>query len=111
MEQVGSPDPNGVGALRAFHAGPTEVRERVVEFEPPTCMVYRLESGLPVKDYRSEMHLDEDDGVTVLSWTSTFSPRIPLTGRMFTRLMRNAVDRFATGIKEDAEAASRTEPR
>ena len=111
MEQTGSPDPNGVGAVRAFHAGPVKVREKVLEYERPTRMAYTVFSGMPVRDHRSEMRLDEDDGVTVLTWTSTFRPRIPLTGGALSRLMRNAVDRFAAGIKEDAETAPRTEAR
>jgi hypothetical protein len=111
MERTGTPHPNGVGAVRVFDSGPMKVREEVVEFDPPTRMVYRLASGLPVRDYRSEMKLDEEDGVTVLTWSSTFTPRIPLTGGAFTRLMRSAVDRFAAGIKADAEAAGQPEVR
>jgi hypothetical protein len=103
MERVGAPDPNGVGAIRVFDSGPVKVREEVLEFEAPTRMVYRLASGLPVRDYRSEMQLETDGDVTVLTWSSTFEPRIPLTGPLFTRIMRGAVDRFAAGIKADAE--------
>ena len=111
MERTGTPAPNGVGAVRVFDSGPMKVREEVMEFEPPSRMVYRLASGLPVHDYRSEMRLDEEDGVTVLTWSSTFTPRIPLTGGAFTRLMRGAVDRFAAGIKAAAEAAGQPEVR
>jgi uncharacterized protein YndB with AHSA1/START domain len=104
MERTGSPHANGLGALRVFHTGPVRVREEVVEFVPPDRMVYRLVSGVPVRDYRSEMRLEDDDDVTVLTWTSSFAPRIPLTGGVLTRVMRDAVDRFADGIKADAEA-------
>lgn len=107
MERVGEPDPNGVGAVRVFHTGPSKVREEVVEFEPPVRMVYRLASGLPVRDYRSEMVLDEErsgsDVVTVLTWSSSFTPRLPLTGGLLRRVMASAVDRFAEGIKRDSE--------
>ncbi|HEX7095306.1 MAG TPA: SRPBCC family protein [Acidimicrobiales bacterium] len=103
MERTGSPDPNGVGAIRVFHAGPSRVREEVVVYEPPVRMAYRLVSGLPVRDYRSEMVLEVDRDVTVLSWSSSFEPRIPFTGGMFTRLMARAVDGFAAGIKRESE--------
>jgi uncharacterized protein YndB with AHSA1/START domain len=109
MDRVGSPDPNGVGAVRAFHAGPSKVREEVVESEPPNRMVYRLVSGLPVRDYRSEMLLEADGEVTVLDWSSTFSPRIPFTGALLTRMMSTAVDGFAAGIKAEAETETETE--
>jgi uncharacterized protein YndB with AHSA1/START domain len=104
MDAVGSPDPNGAGAIRVFHAGPSKVREEVVEFDPPERMVYRLVSGVPARDYRSEMRLEVDGDITVLTWTSTFSERIPLTGKLLTRMMSTAVDGFAEGIKSDSEA-------
>jgi hypothetical protein len=105
MERTGAPEPDGVGAVRVFHTGPVRVREEVLEFEPLDRMVYRVVSGMPVRDYRSEMRLDDDGDVTVLTWSSSFEPRIPLTGGVLTRVMRGAVDRFAAGIKSDAEAA------
>ena len=79
-------------------------KEEVVAFDPPTRLVYRLASGLPVRDYRSVMTLEDDGDVTVLSWSSTFTPRIPLTGGLFRRIMSRAVDRFAAGIKAEAES-------
>jgi uncharacterized protein YndB with AHSA1/START domain len=109
MEKRGQPDPNGVGAVRVFHTGPIKVREEVLEFEPPTRMVYSVVSGFPVRDHRSEMLLEENDDVTVLTWASSFSPRIPFTGGTFERIMLRAIDRFAEGIKEDAEEALRGE--
>jgi uncharacterized protein YndB with AHSA1/START domain len=107
MECTGSPDPAGVGAIRVFETGPMKVREEVVEFDPPSRMVYRLASGLPVRDYRSEMVLEGGDSVTVLTWSSRFDPKVPLTGGLLTRIMRSAVDRFAAGIKTDAEAQAK----
>jgi hypothetical protein len=104
MERTGAPDPNGVGAIRVFHTGPVKVCEEVVEFDPPARMVYRIASGLPVRDYRSEMLLEEDGDVTVLTWSSSFEPRIPLTGGLLTRIMSSAVDRFVEGIRTDVEA-------
>src|SRR5215203_1565479 len=67
MERVGSPDPNGIGAIRVFDSGPVKVREEVIEFEPESRLVYRLASGLPVRDYRSVKMLEEDGDVTVLT--------------------------------------------
>lgn len=104
MERVGDPDPDGVGAIRVFHAGRSKVREEVVESEPPSRMVYVLASGLPVRDYRSEMQLSQDGDITVLEWSSSFHARIPLTGVLFTRVMARAVDGFADGIRREAEA-------
>jgi uncharacterized protein YndB with AHSA1/START domain len=106
IERQGVPAPNGTGAIRVFHAGPSRVREEVVEWEPPSRLVYRVVSGLPVRGYRSEMLLDQDGDVSVLTWSSEFVPRVPCTGTFFTRLMSRAVDRFAAGIKAAAEEAA-----
>lgn len=104
LEPEGSPDRNGVGAVRIFHSGPLKVREEVIEFEPTTRLVYRVVSGFPVRDYRSEMLLEADGVITVLAWRSTFEARIPGTGGIITRIMAKAVDGFAAGIKAEAEA-------
>jgi uncharacterized protein YndB with AHSA1/START domain len=110
LERRGDVHPHGAGAVRVFHTGPLKVREEVLEFEPPARMVYRLASGLPVRDYRSEMQLERDGDLTVLTWSSSFAPRIPLTGRHFAKLMRGAVDRFAEGIKAEAEERAASGP-
>ena len=106
MDRVGSPDPNGVGAVRCFHAGPAKVREEVLEFEPPRRMVYRVASGLPVVDYRSEMVLEVDGAGSVLRWSSSFRPRVPRTGALLRTVMARAVARFAAGIADAAAAAA-----
>jgi hypothetical protein len=106
MDRVGSPHPDGVGAVRCFHAGPTKVREEVLEFDPPRRMVYRVASGLPVVDYRSEMVLDPEDGgaASLLRWSSSFRPRVPGTGALLRAVMVRAVAGFAVGIAAAAEA-------
>jgi uncharacterized protein YndB with AHSA1/START domain len=103
VDPEGVPAPNGVGAVRTFHAGPVRSREEVVAFEPPTRMVYRLRSGVPVRDYRSEMVLDQDGDTTVLRWSSTFEPVMPGTGRLLEWLLARAVDGFREGIRRACE--------
>ncbi len=112
LERTGDPDPNGLGAVRVFHAGPMRTVEEVTGWEPEHTMTYRLVKGLPIRDYRAEMvlrteaHSDEDGGntVTVLDWSSTFEPKIPGTGRFFEWFLALAVKDFASGIKRTAEA-------
>jgi hypothetical protein len=112
---VGAPGRNGLGAVRKFHAGPMSPYERVVAFEPPqgegaarsATMVYVLDKGLPIKGYRSTMELVADgDSACVLTWSSSFTPRIPGTGAILRRILSGAVDTFAQGIRIDAEAGA-----
>lgn len=73
LEREGVPAPDGVGAIRRFGVGPIGSREEVVAFEPPTHLAYVLLSGLPLRDYRSEVTLTPtDDGGTDIEWVSSF---------------------------------------
>ena len=105
IERRGVPEPNGLGAIRCFHAGPMKVREEVIAWDEPTRMTYRLNSKQLTRHYESDMVLRDDDGVTVLEWSSTFVPRLPGTSRVVRRVYERAVARFAAGIKAEAEAA------
>ena len=106
IEVEGSPDRNGVGAVRAFRTGPVSTREEVTAFDPPHRMAYRaLGMPLPVRNYRSEMVLvgSEDGKSCDLHWDSWFEVVIPLTGGILRQLMASAVAKFAAGIAEEAQ--------
>lgn len=106
LEVEGSPDRNGVGAVRAFRTGPVSTREEVTAFDPPHRMAYRaLGMPLPVRNYRSEMVLvgSEDGASCDLHWDSWFEVVIPLTGGILRQLMASAVAKFAAGIAEEAQ--------
>jgi uncharacterized protein YndB with AHSA1/START domain len=106
IEHPGIPAPNGLGAIRCFHAGPMKVREEVTAWEPHTRMAYRLNTKMLTKDYTSDMRLREDDGATVLEWSSTFVPMVPGTSALVRRIYERAVAAFAAGIKAEAETAA-----
>lgn len=79
LEHPGSPDRNGVGAIRALHMfGPT-IRERVTGFEPPLALRYVLVSGLPFRDYTGEITVAPDGHGCQMSTTITFRTIIPGT--------------------------------
>lgn len=106
IEVEGSPDRNGIGAVRAFRTGPVSTREEVTAFDPPHRMAYRaLSMPLPARNYRSEMVLmgDEDGDSCTLHWDSWFETVIPLTGGVLRQIMASAVAKFAAGIAEEAE--------
>src|SRR4051794_9684680 len=81
VERAGSPEAGGVGAIRRLGRAPFFSREEIVEYDPPNHLAYVLLSGMPVRDYRSDVHLDPDGrGGTTITWRSTFLPKVPGTG-------------------------------
>lgn len=103
MAREGSPAPNGLGAIRAFHAGPMKVLEEVTHWDAPVNMRYRLNSRQMTKQYESDMRLRADGDATVLEWSSSFVPRVPGTAPIVRRIFERACQGFAAGIKRESE--------
>lgn len=104
LAREGVPAPDGIGAIRRFGVGPIGSREEVVAFEPPTHLTYVLRSGLPVRDYRSEVTLTPtEDGGTDIEWVSSFRSPSWAAG-FWTAFLRRQITGFATGL---ARAATR----
>lgn len=76
----GSPDRNGVGAVRRIVApGPAPaIVEEITAFEPGRYLAYRALSGVPLRDYRGEVELTDRDGKTYVNYTVHADSRIPL---------------------------------
>ena len=53
LECEGIPAPDGVGAIRRLGMPPIVSRERIVEFTPPSRLVYESVGGIPVSGYRA----------------------------------------------------------
>lgn len=93
MDKVGSPDPNGVGAVRRIAApGPMPaIVEEITSFEPERYLGYKALSGVPLRGYRAEVELTDRDGKTWISYTVHADSRIPLVDKA-------AVKVLATGL-------------
>ncbi len=73
LERQGSPDPDGVGALRVFGSGPFKSYEEVVGFEPPHHLAYEIRKGMPIDGYHADVHLEPvAGGGTTIRWSSSF---------------------------------------
>jgi hypothetical protein len=86
VEQPGSPDPNGVGAIRRMRAKertlgrkPT-LREQVNIFEPPMRFGYTVLDGMPVKDYQATVTLTEAGEATEIVFHIEFTGKFPGVG-------------------------------
>lgn len=103
LEREGDPAPDGVGAIRAFTKAPVTSREEVVVFEPGERLVYRLLSGLPVRDYTGTVTLADDPGGTRIAWRSEWDSRVPGMRRA---LQRTITDVCALAAREAERRAA-----
>ncbi len=77
----GTPDRNGVGALRRLVAGPLSFTEEITAFERPTRMDYVIrEVNIPLEHDGGSIVLLQDGGGTRVHWTSVFTMPIPVVG-------------------------------
>ncbi len=98
LEKEGSPDRNGVGAVRILGAGPGQVAEEVLEFEPGKRMRYRVVRGaVPIRNHRGEVLFEPDGDGTRVIWRCQFEPKWnvpglgPLLRAVFTRVFARAL--------------------
>jgi uncharacterized protein YndB with AHSA1/START domain len=80
MDKVGTPDPNGVGAVRRIAApGPgPDIVEEVVTFEAPRVLGYKALSGTPFPGYAGEVRLSSAGAGTHISYTVSTTASFPL---------------------------------
>lgn len=104
----GSPDHNGVGAVRKLGSWPKYSFERVVAFDAPNHLAYVLESGLPVREYRADVDLrpTTDGQGTILLYSARWESTPPGLGLAMQVLMRSILSGFA--VLMDREAVKRS---
>lgn len=92
LDPEGTPDPNGVGAVRNIRNGPVKIKEEVTLFEPPHRLGYRMVSGLPVKDYLGMTTLEAQGGGTKITWEVDYVPDMPAGNLLIRWLVKRIVD-------------------
>jgi hypothetical protein len=100
----GDGDPEGVGAVRIFRTGRVQSRERVVMAKPNERFCYELISGLAVRDYLATVRLQESGERTVITWRSTFRPKVPGTGWIYRRQLSRFIGLTVNGLAAAAES-------
>ncbi|WP_030380417.1 MULTISPECIES: SRPBCC family protein [unclassified Streptomyces] len=103
LEGGGNPDePQTVGDVRVFRTGRSVSREPIVELVADRRFVYENVSG-PFRFYRGVVELAEaPQGGTDITWSATFAPKVPLTGRLLRRYLTGFMQRMADGLAEYA---------
>lgn len=103
LEREGSPVPEGVGAIRKFTVFGVGSREEVVAWDPPGHLAYRILSGFPVRNYRSDVTLTPDGTGTRIEWAGTYDPKWPGSGGILAAVLGIMMRRFAHDLASYAD--------
>jgi hypothetical protein len=111
LDQPAEDEPEGLGAIRIFHTGRHTSVERIVELVPDRRLSYALVRGLPLRGYRADIDLETEGDTTYVHWHSTFTAKVPGTGRLYRRALTGFIQRCATGLAAYAATHADTESR
>lgn len=104
LERQGSPEPNGVGAVRLLGAVGPPFREEVTEFERPHRFAYRALSGVPTaSEHGGTIDLIEQGGQALLRWRVDSSTKLPLPDGVWVALVRPVIRQLLHGIIKESE--------
>ena len=81
-----------------FGRGRTTGRDEVREVVPDRRFAYASISGMPVRDYRAEVELEEEPDGTVIRWRASFLPKVPGTGWLVERGIHRFLDGCVHGL-------------
>lgn len=97
-------DASRLGEEHVFRFGKYASRERIVELVPGRRYSYALLEGLPLRDYRADVDLTEEDGGTRIHWHSTFTPARPGTGWIYRAYLTRFITRCVNGLAANVTA-------
>jgi uncharacterized protein YndB with AHSA1/START domain len=103
LEREGSPDPNGVGAVRALRLIGPPIREEVTAFERPTLLAYRALSGVPARSHTGTVRLAPEGAGTRLEWEVDSTPKLPIPDGVWAAAVRPGINRLLSGIAKESE--------
>lgn len=95
----------GPDRVRLVAAGPLTVREVVLEETAPSHHAYSIVSVIPVRDHRADVRLEPRGDGTSITWTTSFTPRVPGTGTLLRHGLRLGVGALARALVAAAERA------
>ena len=85
---------NGYGSERLMQGPPGvgKVVEQIIASQAPHSLRYRVIKGSPFVCHQGEIRLVKKGKATELNWTIRFRPRIPGTGWLLQRVLRNKLN-------------------
>ena len=77
-------------------------RDQVAELVADRRFSYRHLSGLPVRDYHTDVDLEPTESGTRIRWRTSFLPKVPGTGWLWHWGIRRFVRQCARGLADYA---------
>ena len=102
LDREGSPDRNGVGAVRRIVApGPAPaIVEEVIAFEPQQKLGYKALAGVPFRNYGGEITLTATERGTRIDWALSIDERVPLVEKAATSILaKGMLNRLVKAVK------------
>jgi len=106
LKREGSPDRDGVGAVRVMCAPGLCVEEEVTSWDPPHGYEYRLLRGAPIRDHRGRVEVTGNGEATDVEWTVSFRPVVPGTGWLVGKLLQRGLGGLLRGLTRRLERAA-----
>jgi|SRR5689334_5605608 len=103
LEREGSPDPNGMGAIRRLTVIGPPMREEVIAFDSPRRFSYTVLSGLPVRDHVGTVELSEEGGRTQMVYAVRTQPTLPVVGFAVVAAVKQAIKGLIDGVAKESE--------
>lgn len=100
----GSPEPDGLGAVRVVRSRGLAIEERVTAFKPPERLEYVVVGGAPLRHHRGEVVLFPDPLGTAVRWRVEMAALLPGTGWLLRRSTDRLLDLGLSGLKARAES-------
>ncbi|HLV74100.1 polyketide cyclase/dehydrase/lipid transport protein [Actinomadura hallensis] len=89
----------GVGTVKKIWPA----TEQTVAYEPYSHFAYKALSGLPVRRYRSDVHLEARDSGTAIRWDAVMEPLIPGTGPLLKPVFQMMLKSFTRWLPAHVE--------
>jgi uncharacterized protein YndB with AHSA1/START domain len=99
----GSPERNGVGAVRRMAGPGMTLEEEVVDWNPPHWYEYRLTRGAPIRHHHGRVALEDRGADTHVRWAVTFAPALPGTGWLIAGALERGLGGMLTRLARRLE--------
>jgi uncharacterized protein YndB with AHSA1/START domain len=101
----GSPDPDGLGAIREIKAGGVFFEERITAFERPVRMDYLITKARPSIEHKGgSIRLKPTaNGDTELNWTTTLRFDTPVVGGLITSIALPKLEKAIRAMLQNIE--------
>ncbi|MGW4244358.1 SRPBCC family protein [Nocardia sp. NPDC004722] len=108
LERPGTAERQGVGAIHFLGFGRFGVREQITDLVPDERMVYRVLSGLPVREHIGTVEFHDDPRGTLVRYTMASVPRLPVPDGLVTAILQRMTTTMIDGARKTAEGRAKS---